>query len=362
MCAKKTEVLDSKCPGCGAKITFEPASNKWVCDHCGNSYTLEEIQKHKNASSEEKNTDIEAENVDDYDEYISYNCKNCGAEIITDAQTTATFCVYCGNTAILRNKLSGKFTPSRIIPFKKVQKDAEDAFSKLSKGRPLVPKDFTDQKNIEKIRGIYIPFWFHTFKVGGELNFRGETYQHWSTGNTHYTKTRVYDVEREGTALFESVPVDGSTRFDNALMNTIQPYDYKELVPYNHAYLSGFLAERYDVEAEETRKEVEKDVIDKTRSLFRASASQYTIKRTTTDTLKTEDYKLEYVLLPVYMVNVKYMGKMHTFAMNGQTGEFIGDIPVDRKKAVRIVIILLIVFFLVFTLAMYIAGKMRGAV
>ena len=300
--------------------------------------------------------------VDNYDEYISYNCKNCGAEIITDAQTTATFCVYCGNTAILKNKLSGKFSPTKIIPFKKTMEDATNAFLQLSKGRPLVPKDFTNQKNIEKIRGIYIPFWFHSFKVGGELNFRGETYTHWTVGDTHYTKTKIYDIERAGSAQFESVPVDGSTRFDNALMNTIQPYDYKELIPYNHAYLSGFLAERFDVEGEKTRPEVEPDVIENTRRLFKNSASQYVIKRVTTDTLATEDYKIEYVLLPVYMVNVKYGGKMHTFAMNGQTGEFVGDIPVDKAKAVRIAIILFIVLFIVFSLAMYISQKAGGRI
>ncbi len=360
--AKKTEVLDSKCPNCGSRITFDPTSNKWICKFCGSSFTLEEIQKHKNASSEEKNQAIDEANVDDYDDYISYNCKNCGAEIITDAQTTATFCVYCGNTAILRNKLSGKFTPSRIIPFKKTQDDATAAFLKLSKGRPLVPKNFTDQKNIEKIRGIYIPFWFHTFKVSGELDFRGETYTHWTVGDTHYTKTKVYNIEREGSVLFESVPADGSTRFDDALMNTIQPYDYKDLVPYNHAYLSGFLAERFDVESEKTRPVLEKDVIDNTRSLFKGSASKYTIKRITNDTIATEEYKKEYVLLPVYMVNVKYMGKMHTFAMNGQTGEFIGDIPVDRKKAVIIAVILFLSLFAIFTLAMYINAKLGGAV
>jgi len=360
--AKKTEVLDNKCPGCGGKLDFEPKSGKWTCKFCGNSYTLEEIKKYNNASSEANNESTTEEMVDDYDEYISYNCKNCGAEIITDAQTTATFCVYCGNTAILKNKLSGKFSPARIIPFKKNREDAVNAFKTLSKGRPLVPKDFTDQKNIEKIRGIYIPFWFHSFKVGGEYNFRGETYTHWTVGNTHYTRTRTYDIEREGSAFFESVPVDGSTRFDNALMNTIQPYDYKELIPYNHAYLSGFLAERFDVEGDKTRTEIENDVVQKTRELFRGSAGQYTFRRTTSDTLKTEDYKIEYVLLPVYMVNVKYAGKMHTFAMNGQTGEFVGDIPVDRAKAVKIAIILFIALFIVFSLAMYISQKAGGRI
>lgn len=358
--SKKTEVLDHKCPNCGGKLDYNPTSGKWKCNYCGQELTLEEISKYNNASSDINNTNIEEENVDNYEDYVTYTCKDCGAEIICDKETTATFCVYCGNTAILRNKLSGKFTPKRIIPFKKVQKDAEQAFMSLTKGRPLVPKKFTEQKNIEKIRGIYIPFWFHSFKIKGEVDFSGQTYEHWSRGDTDYTKTNYYNIEREGEVFFESVPVDGSTRFADDLMNTIQPYDYKELVPYNHAYLSGFLAERYDVESEKTRTPLENSVLNDAKNLFLESAAQYSAKIVKKNTLETVDYKTEYVLLPVYMVNVKYMGKMYTFAMNGQTGEFIGNIPVDKKKAVTITIILFVFLFLIMLLATYIAYSFGG--
>ena len=358
--SKKTKVIDHKCPNCGSKLDFVPSSGKWECKHCDSSFTLEELQKHKNASSEENNQSVEEENVDNYDEYFSYNCPDCGAEIITDEQTTATFCVYCGNTAILKNKLSGKFSPSKIIPFKKEQQDAVEAFKNLTKGRPLVPKHFTDQTNIEKIRGIYIPFWFHSFKIEGELDFTANKYTHWNSGNVAYTKTNVYDIEREGTVTFNSVPVDGSTRFQDDLMNTIQPYDYKELVPYNHAYLSGFLAERYDVESNDTRKEIEKSVLDDAKNMFLNTASGYSMTKIKSNTLSTTEYNIEYVLLPVYMVNVKYMNKMYTFAMNGQTGEFIGNIPVDKKKAVIISIVMFISLTILFIVATYIAYKFGG--
>ena len=159
--------------------------------------------------------------------------------------------------------------------------------------------------------------------------------------------------------LFSSVPVDGSTRFDNALMNTIQPYNYAELKPYNHAYLSGFLAERYDVESNETRKEVEPEVLDEAKN-YLLSKGDYVNKRIKENTLKTNSYNIEYVLLPVYMVNVKYNNKYYTFAMNGQTGEFIGNIPVDKKKAILLFIIIFIILFLLIwgiTYLIYLGGK-----
>lgn len=344
----KSEVLDHKCPNCGAKLIYDPKKNKWLCKYCDSTFELEELEKNKNASNKEKNQSLEEEKVDDYDDYIAYNCPDCGAEIITDEQTTATFCIYCGNTAILRNKLSGKFLPSRIIPFKKTKEDAIVAFKSLAKGRPLVPDDFTNQNNIEKIRGIYIPFWFHTFEIEGRLDLTGYKYEHWSSGNTDYTRTKIYDVIREGNVSFESVPIDGSTRFPNDLMNTIQPYDYKELKTYNHAYLSGFLAERFDVEGEKTTNDLEPDVLKDAKEIFMKNAKGYSSLKQKSNTLHTNNHKLEYVLLPVYMVNVKYNNKMHTFAMNGQTGKFIGNIPIDKGKLIRKSIKFFVIYFIIF--------------
>ena len=165
---------------------------------------------------------------------------------------------------------------------------------------------------------------------------------------TKSSRTKIYELIREGNVDFKSVPVDGSTRFDNALMNTIQPYDYKELVPYNHAYLAGFLAERYDVEGNDTIKEVEPNILNDVKNMFKQDATMYGPNKINSNTLKTTNHSIEYVLLPVYMVNVKYMGKMYTFAMNGQTGEFIGNIPVDKIKLTIITVSLLIGLFLLF--------------
>ena len=49
------KALDNKCPSCGAPLLFKPKSNKWICDHCKSSFTLEELKKFNNASSDENN-------------------------------------------------------------------------------------------------------------------------------------------------------------------------------------------------------------------------------------------------------------------------------------------------------------------
>lgn len=329
------KALDNKCPGCRAPIKFNPTVGKWKCEYCNSEFTLEEMQKYNNASNA-INNEMDEEEVEEVDttQYVSYKCQNCGAEIVADEQTSATFCVYCGNTAILKNKLSGEFKPNLIIPFKTEKEQAIKAFENISKGRPFVPKGFNNKENIEKIKGVYIPFWLYDVGVSGEVDYDAKRVTSWSRGDTHYTKTDVYKIFRAGSMNFKKIPVDGSTRFDNDIMNSIEPFNYDELKKYNHAYLSGFFAERYDVDSEAAFKDAQERALESGKDVMVNDSKGYTSKLVTQNTLTTTLDNKYYALLPVWMVNVKYNDKMYIFAMNGQTGEFIGDIPLDKNKAI----------------------------
>ena len=224
----------------------------------------------------------------------------------------------------------------------------------------FVPKGFTSEKNIEKIRGIYIPFWLYDIDFNGEIEAEGSHVTTWTVGRTHYTKTDVYKMTRAGYMSYSKVPVDGSTRFDNDLMNSIEPFNYEELVEYNHAFLSGFLAEKYDVEKEECYKEAKDRVIKSSENklLERCTYKPAVIKKSEHTENNSEFY---YVLLPVYMVNVKYNDKMHTFAMNGQSGKFIGDIPLDKGKVVGVGILTFIIVAIIIELIIFIIYTFGGA-
>ena len=357
---KDEQALENKCPSCTASIKFNPTLGKFKCEYCGSIFTLEELKQYSNnASTDEKNKPVEQQiPVDDYDGYVSYKCESCGAEIVADEQTASTFCVYCGNTAILKSKLSGKFTPSRIIPFKQEKALAINAFKGLTKGRPLMPRDFNKEKNIEKIRGVYIPFWLYDINVTGDVNMTGTISSSWTVADIRYTKTENYRIVRGGSIDYSEIPVDGSSRFENDIMNSLEPFKFEELIPYNHAYLSGFYAEKYDEEGEKTLPEASQRAMKSAKELLVSDPRRYTTKVVTSDTLMAQETKREYVLLPVWMVNVKYKNKMHTFAMNGQTGEFIGNIPLDGKRVFLYIIIIYVICFISISLLSYILYKM----
>ena len=345
-------VLDNRCPACGAKIDFNPKNQKWDCEYCGSNFTLEEMQKHNNASSEKANTVVEVK-TEDIGAMDIYHCKNCGAEIIADETTTSTFCLYCGSTAILKERIDSGRAPNYIIPFKNVKEDAITAFKKVVKMKPLTPKCFKDEKNIQKITGVYIPFWAYDLVCDGEIHFESVDITSWSDSRYRYTKTSRYSVKKSGHFDFDKVLSDASSRFPNDLMDSLEPFNYQDLVQYNHAYLSGFLAEKYDVDEnaglERARERTMNTCVDE---IERTIGHQ-------TNTMVHNAMAIvpkycHYIMLPVWMVNIQYKNKNYTFAMNGQTGKIVGNIPIGVRETIMWSIIVFIGFFILFMIGYFV--------
>lgn len=331
----KSGTLDYKCPSCDAILKFDPHGQNWKCEFCKSEYTLEDLQKHdkkvgKKELSEEHTTKMDKD-ANGMDIYI---CNNCGAQIVADENTSATFCVYCKNTAILKNKLVDEFNPDYVIPFKFTKEDAIEKFRTIGKGKPLMPKIFNDPKNIEETKGIYIPFWLYDINTSGSIQADSKRITTWVTGNYSHTKTDVYLSTRAGNMEYKRIPVDGSKHFADDIMNSIEPFDYNDLKKFTHSYLSGFLAEKYDLPNEEAVKVAQNRSEESTVKTLKADIKGFNVVNVVKKDIKCEKINDDYALLPVWLLNVNYKGKLRTFAMNGQTGKMIGNIPVDPIKAI----------------------------
>lgn len=344
--------VNHKCPSCNANLKYDPKTKGWTCEYCGGKFKLEDLKHNEENFNETKVKKHETKENGLNIEMDEYQCQDCGAKIVADKNTAATFCVYCKNTAILKSRLSDKFAPSKVIPFTKTKEDAIEAFKAVGKGKFLMPKEFALENNIKELSAIYIPFWLYSCEMDGHIKGKGTRVSSWTVGDYRHTKTDTYSVERNGKFKFERIPVDGSIRFNDAIMNSIEPFNYDELCDFSPSYLSGFLAEKYDVESNEAKK----------ISIERAKQSCYKVLNSKinytgflpevkTGNVTTED--IQYVLLPVWMVNVKYKDKFYTFAMNGQTGKMIGDIPYSKSKAFIFWIIMFIVIALITGLITY---------
>lgn len=330
------DAVNHKCPNCKGDLPFNPVTGRWDCPFCGSSFSLEDLNI-SNANPNVKEGEVhEQETVTNV-----YKCEACGAEMITDENTVSTFCVYCGSTGIIKNRLRGEFKPHYVIPFKTTKEDAMKAYPTLKKGKWFVPDNFFSKANVEKITGVYIPFWLYDARSRGYAIYDAENTSSWSDSDYIYTKHDIYQVLRDGELAFSKVPCDASKKFDDNLMDTIEPFDYKELTSFNMSYLSGFLAEKYDVTVQEDQDRATYRMGNTLLSALEDTIGHYSkISRANQD-IKVDFGNVYYALFPVWMLRTKYKDKFYEFAMNGQTGKMVGDVPCDMKKFWRI-------FFMIF--------------
>ena len=325
------KLSEQKCPACGAPLRFDPERGKSVCDWCGMSYEI--------PTEEDENLDngpSDAPIPENAEELPIYNCISCGAEIVADAVSASLKCPYCGNNIVLTEKVSGGLRPDGIIPFKIDKKSLPAAVQSFYKGRKLLPSHFFDESSIEDLCGVYVPFWLYNCTYRGTVAYDGTKVSSARDGDYVISTTAHYDVERAIEMQFTDIPVDGSARLEDALMDSIEPFDMSGVVPFRMSYLSGFFAERFDKDSDEVRERAENRMYSSALDVANANAmTDYTYSSLDrrSDTLHPDELEAKYVLLPVYTFNVNYGGKQYSFAMNGQTGKVVGDVPTDKKKS-----------------------------
>ena len=354
-----SQVTNYKCPACTAPLHFVGASGKLECDFCGSKYDVAEIEalyadkeakaveaaKQADAKAEQnrkKMADMEADGWDtsglnsdwgkDADGMKAYSCPSCGAELICDETTAATSCPYCGNPTVVPGQFSGALKPDYVIPFRLSKEDAVAALKNHYKGKPFLPKAFTNGNHIQEIQGVYVPFWMFDGMAEGSADYEGLITHVYETGDTEVTETQHFDVRRGGSIAFEKVPVDASSKMPDDHMDSIEPYDYADLKPFSTAYLPGFLADKYDVSVADSRDRADSRCAASLEMALRRTADQYDVCIPLNQNIRLKRGKVHYALLPVWMLHTKWNGKDFLFAMNGQTGKLVGDLPTDMGK------------------------------
>ena len=155
-------LMSYKCPNCGGGLQFDPPSQKFKCEFCLSEFTKEEMKRLEEEEARKKaryeTEPGEQESAKDQAEAVIYSCPSCGAEIVTDATTPATFCYYCHNPVVLSGKLSGEFMPDYVLPFAVDKKGATEKFLSWIEKKKFVPKSFYSKDQIEKLSGIYFPY------------------------------------------------------------------------------------------------------------------------------------------------------------------------------------------------------------
>lgn len=324
-------LLNYKCPSCGASITYDPNSDMGHCEYCGNSFTLGELEDYAKKEAA-KEAGKEAKLDQSEEEILSYTCDNCGAEVVSDTTTSATFCYYCHSPVILKRQLAGDFKPNYIIPFAIDKKKAQETFLSWAKKQKYVPASFTESSHLEKITGIYLPYWMGDAKTDVNVAGIGTRTNVYTRGSTEYTEHEDYSVEARGVFDIKNIPELAFTQIDADLVKSIDDFSGAELRDFNMLYLSGFFSERFDIDKDQARKSILDRASDYANSYVEGQFSGYDSVRKTQNQVKTDIEKMNYVLLPTWVLTYQYQGKNYVYMLNGVNGQAYGELPVDNVK------------------------------
>ena len=333
------ELLEYKCPNCGGALEFSSSEQKVICPFCDSTFEMEELLKYdevlKNAVEDDmrwkKVPSDQYQNIES-DGLCAYVCTSCGGEVVGDSVMAATSCPFCGNPVVVMDQFTGMLKPDLVIPFKLSKEDAKKALRTHYEGKKLLPDVFKDENHIDEIKGLYVPFWLFDADADANVKYRATRVRMWSDYRYNYTETSFFSVLRSGTLGFQGVPVDGSSKIGDDMMESVEPFDLSQAVDFQTAYLAGYLADKYDVSSEVSIERANERIRNSTEQTFATTVNGYTTVAKDSSTVKLSDTKVKYALLPVWFLNTKWNDNYYYFAMNGQTGKFVGNLPCDKKK------------------------------
>lgn len=323
-----------QCPGCGGGLLFDPAIQKYGCEYCLSEYTQEQLEQMapKQASDQETEPETKAAGQEEL-QALLYTCPSCGAEVVTDETTAAAFCFYCHNPVVLTGKLEGQYQPDFVLPFALDKEKATSIFTQWISRKKMVPNAFFSRNQIEKITGVYFPYWLYSCQVDGKLDAEGIKLRTWVMGNMQYTETQKYDLSRAGKMEVSHVTRNALKKADKRLVEGVLPFEMKELKPFSMGYLSGFLAEKRDMNKQEFTSEVEAEIKSFAASNLQSEISGYQSVSVKSNYADIVNPIWKYALMPVWTLTYRDKNnKIFYFACNGQTGKVCGELPVDKGK------------------------------
>lgn len=323
---KMSDIIEYKCSNCGGALEFDSDLQKMKCPYCESVFEMEQFQNQDERINSEHESEPAMEGMK------IYSCRSCGAEIIAEETLGASTCPYCGNQIVMTGNFSGDLKPDYVIPFKLKKEEALRRLEEYLKDKKLLPKVFRDRHHIEEIRGIYVPYWLFDVEAEGRAQYDASKLTGvWKKGNYRYEEYSFYDVVRQGSMEFQNIPSDASRKMPDDLMESLEPFDMSAAVDFQTAYLAGYLADRYDVDREEGLKRIRQRAEASVQMTLQNSVSGYDTLRSRSENIHIRQKKSSYALFPVWLLNTSWNGDIYTFAMNGQTGRFIGNLPVDWK-------------------------------
>lgn len=298
-----------KCQNCGANTVYSPEKGAMHCPHCDG---IDSEKKQAGAGL--------------------YQCVNCGAPIKPEQYDSACRCGHCGSYMIFEERIEGSYEPHLILPFKIGKEQAKELIKREFGKKLFLPTEFLKEAYLDTMEGIYVPFFMYDYYCQYDYEGIGKKVRTWRSGDTEYTETSIYRIERSMEVAFDKIPVDASIQMDDQTMDLLEPYDYGALEQFDSKFMSGFYGEMKNMEPDALEQRARKKAGNDAESLMQAAITGYSSVRPERRDLRLNNTNAQYALLPVWQYSYKYHGAEYEFKLNGQTGKLIGNIPLSAGK------------------------------
>lgn len=334
-----------RCANCGGALEYSVEKNKMICEHCESEFEVDEVNDSEFKRKAEQAINSVNETKDDTvkmepqfaGESMKMNivkCTSCGAELAANENEVATFCAYCGQPTVVWDRVEEVLKPEYLIPFEIQQCDAERIIRDTLNRGFFVPKEIKNFQ-VEKLRGIYVPFWL--------MNFDYEDNQYWKYSKKSGKTTVTRYVNIWGKCQFHDVTVDASSKLNDSSSQRLEPYDMRQRIPFNAMYLSGFYADKFD----QTAEQLKSVGFSRVKVLFddkMKEAAKHGNAKLYLSSPQCQMTEKHYALLPAWFLSFKYDNMPYTIMVNGQTGKMVGAVPFVKSKVTAVFASLAVLF------------------
>ncbi|GAB6989671.1 TFIIB-type zinc ribbon-containing protein [Paenibacillus pini] len=346
------------CKGCGGQMIFDIDCQQLKCTYCGSITPIEQSEDHAEPIEYELDfMDERNESLKDWGtEQQVILCENCGAQMLLPLHQTAAMCAFCGSPKVLSQGDDNSIRPESLIPFHISKDKANELFLKWKKKKKFVPNAFKKQQTLSLVTGIYVPFW--TFDAQTDSDYTAEVGVH------HYrteTRTRYVDGKEEtyteqvqytiwhwtsgsNEHFFDDILIPASMQHDHEMIDKFSDFNLKDLSLYKPEYLSGFIAERYNVPLRKGWDDAVSRINAQLDQDIRSKIGGDEIRSLNINTTYSQKtYK--HILLPLWNASYMYKDKTYRYMVNGETGTISGKVPRSAWKITFFCLFCLVTLF-----------------
>ncbi len=341
--ADQTTHHEFKCKDCGAVLKYAPGTTALKCQYCGAANEIGTAETSVADATQEINFEKFIANQlsqEERTEIVTVKCSGCGATVSLKPHVTSDHCPFCGtNIVVTGGTTSSLLKPRSLLPFKIEIRQAMESFKKWLHGLWFAPSDLKRYAQADgRLDGMYLPYWTYDSKTSSDYRGqRGDNYQvseqytavengRSVTKTRTVTKIRWTPVSGHVKRNFDDVLVCASRSLPQEKVASLEPWDLKDLVPFQESYLSGYRTESYQVEVT--------DGFGMAKAIM-AAAIEEAIRRDIggdhqrIDTVHTgyDAVTFKHILLPLWISAYRYHSKVYRFLVNARTGEVQGERP-----------------------------------